>query len=116
MPGESGPNSVGTVAGGIYTPFAATNLSNSTNLPLSQLFVQLGSHDRTIIDESLYNQTDLITEFYTGSIRHTLLPGSRSAGTAIGTRATAQSARSCPLVDPPNIAAPLERRRRCRST
>ena len=49
---ESGPNSVGTVAGGIYTPFAATNLSNNTNLPLSQLFVQLGSHDRTIVDES----------------------------------------------------------------
>jgi catecholate siderophore receptor len=73
---ESGPNNVGTRnAAGVYTPFAATNLSNSTDLPNSQLFVGLGSHDRQITDRSLYNQTDLITHFATGSIRHELIAG-----------------------------------------
>jgi len=72
---ESGPNNVGTVAGGIYTPFPTTNTSNTTMLPTSQLFVGLGSHDRRIEDEALYNQTDLIARFSTGGIRHELLVG-----------------------------------------
>ena len=67
---ESGPNNVGTVNGaGVYTPFAATNLANTTALPLSQLFVGLGSHDRNITDTSVFNQTDLITAFATGPDR-----------------------------------------------
>src|SRR5215813_9854830 len=39
---ESGPNSVGTVAGGVYTAFPVANASNSTLLPLASLSVQLG--------------------------------------------------------------------------
>jgi catecholate siderophore receptor len=73
---ESGPNNVGTRNGaGFYTPFPAANVSNSTDLPNSQLFVGLGSHDRKINDEALYNQTDLVTRFKTGSIGHELLAG-----------------------------------------
>jgi catecholate siderophore receptor len=72
---ESGPNNVGTVANGVYTPFVATNLGNATSLPLDQLFVGLGSHDRNITDTSLYNQTDLITDFTTGPVRHLLITG-----------------------------------------
>jgi catecholate siderophore receptor len=72
---ESGPNSVGTVAGGVYTPFPAANTGNFTSLPSSQLFVGLGSHDRQIHDESLYNQTDLIRRFELAGMRHELLAG-----------------------------------------
>jgi len=72
---ESGPNNVGTVTNGVYTPFAATNLSNATTLPTAQLFVGLGSHDRQITDEALYNQTDYVGRFNTGGLRHELLVG-----------------------------------------
>jgi catecholate siderophore receptor len=72
---ESGPNNVGTVTNGVYAMFPAANTSNTTPLPLTSLFVGLGSHDRTIDDDSLYNQTDLIYEFRTGPVTHTLLAG-----------------------------------------
>ena len=72
---ESGPNNVGTDSNGVYTPFVATNLGNATSLPLDQLYVGLGSHDRDITDTSLYNQTDLITDFTTGPVRHLLITG-----------------------------------------
>jgi catecholate siderophore receptor len=72
---ESGPNNVGTVTGGVYTPFPAANAANNTALSPSQLFVGIGSHDREITDKSLYNQTDLISRFQTGGIKHELLTG-----------------------------------------
>ena len=72
---ESGPNNVGTITGGVYSAFPATNLSNTTSLPYDLLFVGLGSHDRNITDTSLYNQTDVITEFVTGPIKHALIAG-----------------------------------------
>ncbi len=72
---ESGPNNVGTVTNGVYTPFPAANLGNATALPLSTLFVGLGSHDRDISDSSIYNQTDLITEFASGPVKHLLITG-----------------------------------------
>jgi catecholate siderophore receptor len=73
---ESGPSVVGTILGGIFTPIAGGSTNgNTTSAPLNQLFVGLGSHDRKIWDSSLYNQTDLISEFTTGTIKHTLLTG-----------------------------------------
>ncbi len=72
---ESGPNNVGTLVNGAYTAFPATNLSNTTLLPLDVLYVGLGSHDRDIQDSSFYNQTDLIAEFATGQVKHQLLVG-----------------------------------------
>jgi len=72
----SGPNNVGTLsASGVYTAFPAANLSNTTALPLSALYVGIGSHDRVIADSALYNQTDVITEFATGGLRHLLITG-----------------------------------------
>ena len=59
----------------MYTVFPATNLGNATALPLASLYVGIGSHDRVITDSSLYNQTDVITEFQTGAIRHQLIAG-----------------------------------------
>lgn len=73
---ESGPNNVGTLNGlGVYSAFPATNLGNATPLPLGSLYVGLGSHDRNITDTSLYNQTDAISEFATGPVRHQLIVG-----------------------------------------
>jgi catecholate siderophore receptor len=73
---ETGPNSVGTVNGaGVYTAFPATNVANTTSLDPSQLFVGLGSHDRQISDKSLYNQTDLVSRFQTGGVKHEFLVG-----------------------------------------
>ena len=73
---ESGPNNVGTLsAAGVYTAFPAANLGNVTAVPLTDLYVGIGSHDRVITDSSLYNQTDLISEFETGAIRHQMIVG-----------------------------------------
>ena len=73
---ESGPNNVGTLnALGVYSAFPASNLGNTTPLPLGSLYVGLGSHDRNITDTSLYNQTDVISEFATGAVRHQLIVG-----------------------------------------
>jgi len=73
---ESGPNNVGTVSpAGVYTAFPAANLSNSTTLPLDSLYVGIGSHDRVITDSSIYNQTDLITQFQAGAVGHQLIAG-----------------------------------------
>ncbi|MFO1398577.1 MAG: TonB-dependent siderophore receptor [Burkholderiales bacterium] len=72
---ESGPNNVGTLVNGVYTAFPAANTGNITALPLAQLYVGLGSHDRNITDTSLYNQTDLITQFTTGPVSHLLITG-----------------------------------------
>ena len=72
---ESGPNNVGTITNGVYAAFPATNLSNTTPLPIDSLYVGLGSHDRNITDTSLYNQTDVISDFSTGPVRHQLIVG-----------------------------------------
>ena len=48
-------------AAGVYTAFPAANLGNITLLPLTDLYVGIGSHDRVIKDSSFYNQTDVIT-------------------------------------------------------
>jgi catecholate siderophore receptor len=52
------------------------NLGNITSLPLSSLYVGIGSHDRDITDTSLYNQTDVITS----SRRAAAAPADRRAG------------------------------------
>jgi len=72
---ETAANSVGTISGGVFTPLPTARSGNDTDLPLSQLALRYASHDRTIDDHSLYNQTDLIGRFDTGSIRHTLIAG-----------------------------------------
>ena len=54
---------------GLITPPAFGNY-NPANL-----WVELQSHDRNIVDTSIDNQTDLIARFNTGSIRHELITG-----------------------------------------
>ncbi|QET01726.1 MULTISPECIES: TonB-dependent receptor [Cupriavidus] len=67
---ETAPNAVGTINGaGAFTALT------TTNLPLSQLYVRQQSHDRSIRDYSIYNQTELTAKFDTGPVNHTLLTG-----------------------------------------
>ncbi|MBV8657985.1 MAG: TonB-dependent siderophore receptor [Burkholderiales bacterium] len=66
-----GPNPIITPSGVVLNKAAG----NPTTLPLDQLRVQLGSHDRHIVDGSLYNQTDFNWEAQTGAIKHSLLAG-----------------------------------------
>jgi len=68
---ETAANSVVTAAGVTLNKTAG----NPTNLPLSDLYVQLASHDRLIHDDVLDSQTDLVTKFDTGSFQHTLISG-----------------------------------------
>ena len=73
---ETGPNNVGTLLNGVYTPIpGGNNNGNTTSLPLEQLYAGIGPHDRVIDDSSLYNQTDLLWDFATGSIAHSLVAG-----------------------------------------
>ncbi|GJG97472.1 TonB-dependent siderophore receptor [Cupriavidus pauculus] len=67
---ETAPNAVGSInAAGAFTALT------TTNLPLSQLYVRQQSHDRSIRDYSIFNQTELTAKFDTGSVKHTLLTG-----------------------------------------
>ncbi|WP_266158437.1 TonB-dependent receptor [Dyella silvatica] len=68
---ETAVHSVVTSAGVTLTAAAG----NPTNLPLSQLYGQLQSHDRVIHDRSLDSQTDLISNFETAGMAHTLIAG-----------------------------------------
>ena len=73
---ETGPNNLGTLVNDVYTPIPnGNNTGNATNVPVSQLYAGMGPHDRAIKDTSFYNQTDLISEFITGSIAHTMITG-----------------------------------------
>ncbi|MGH8796839.1 MAG: TonB-dependent receptor [Caldimonas sp.] len=112
---ETGANRVGTYANGVFTSLTTNTAGNTTLLPSSQLSVLLGSHDRRIDDRSLYNQTDLIANVATGSVKHTLI-----AGVELGRDEYTNQGRSrinpaitgatgiavVPLVDPPGSAAP----------
>ncbi|MGH8213248.1 MAG: TonB-dependent receptor, partial [Rhodanobacteraceae bacterium] len=69
---ETAPNTLVTIDGVTLN----RNLGNPTDLPLSDLLVQLASHDRHIHDTSLFNQLDLIAKFDTGGVSHTLIAGS----------------------------------------
>ncbi|QAU24261.1 TonB-dependent siderophore receptor [Dyella sp. M7H15-1] len=68
---ETAANSVVTTTGVILNK----TLGNPTPLPLQDLYVQLASHDRVIHDKILDSQTDLSTQFDTGSLQHTLITG-----------------------------------------
>jgi catecholate siderophore receptor len=62
------------LTGPLPTSPALSN-GNYTTLPLSQLYVQLQSHDRVIENHSLYNDTMLEYRFATGPIKHDLIAG-----------------------------------------
>ncbi|WP_413194963.1 TonB-dependent receptor [Pararobbsia alpina] len=69
---ETGASAV--LTGPLSTSTALTN-GNYTTLPLSSLYAKLGSHDRVITDQSIYNTTDLISKFATGPLKHEVVTG-----------------------------------------
>jgi catecholate siderophore receptor len=69
---ETAPQGIGTVNSHGYTALPVAGISA---LPLSQLWVRLQSHDRTIHDTSLFNQAEASGDFATGPVKHSLLVG-----------------------------------------
>jgi catecholate siderophore receptor len=77
---ETNPARVGTflaspLGGGVFTTLPTSATGYYTGLPASALSVLIQSKDRAVVDDSQYNQTDLISTFTTGSIKHTLVTG-----------------------------------------
>lgn len=67
---ETAPQSIGTVGAGGFTAITGT-----TALPLSSLFVRAQSHDRTIRDYSIFNQTELTGKGTAFGFKHEALVG-----------------------------------------
>ncbi len=104
---ETAAQKVGTLVGSVFTPLPTAATGNYTNLPMSQLSVQLQSHDRNIHDQSLDNQTDLIAKFDTGSIKHTLIAGAEiSRDTYNNQGYTRNNMPVVSLVDPVYMSTP----------
>jgi catecholate siderophore receptor len=101
---ESGPSAV--LTGPLSTSTALAN-GNFTALPLSSLFVRIGSHDRVISDQSLYNTTDLISKFVTGPLRHELITGVELGHDSYTNQTTARTNLPItPLLDPIYTSTP----------
>jgi catecholate siderophore receptor len=88
---ETAANDVGTLAGNTFAVLPTKSTGGFTNVPLNQLFVRLASHDRVIEDKSLFNQTDLIWNFNTGFIGHTLITGLELGHDSYTNQATARA-------------------------
>ncbi len=69
---ETAPHALGVKTGGVITALPTPAFGNYNP---SQLWVELQSHDRNITDTSIDNQTDLISKFSTGFIKHELITG-----------------------------------------
>lgn len=69
---ETGASAVLT---GPLSSSTALSSGNFTTLPLQNLYVRLGSHDRVIENHSVYNDTMARYKFGAGSIRHDVVAG-----------------------------------------
>jgi len=69
---ETAPNTLGTIGSNGFIPLPIAAMSN---LPLSSLYERLQSHDRSIRDYSIFNQTELTTTIDNGGYKHNLLAG-----------------------------------------
>ena len=69
---ETAPNTLGTVGSKGFTAFSP---SDTSNLPLDDIFVRLQSHDRVIHDTSLFDQAELSDSFTTAAVHHSVLFG-----------------------------------------
>ncbi|MCK9368020.1 MAG: TonB-dependent siderophore receptor [Metallibacterium scheffleri] len=100
---ETGASSIVTAAGTTLN----SALGNPASLPLDQLYVQLGSHDRVIHDHALGDQADLEARFDTGAIAHTLVTGIELGRDRYANAATSRSGLALlSLLDPQALAQP----------
>lgn len=125
---ETAPQSVGTLASnGAYVPLTlgttANPLAAVSALPLSQLYVRQQSHDRVLLDTSIFNLTEFSGKFETGTLKHSWLAGFELGhdnynsqnyyrngscnGTALNAAGTISGYATCtPLLAPYNGASP----------
>lgn len=100
---ETGASSIVTAAGSTLD----RTLGNPTALPLDQLYVQLGSHDRVIHDHALTDQAELVADFATGALAHTLTGGLTLGRDSYENAATTRSGLPLlSLLDPQELAQP----------
>src|SRR3569833_409936 len=79
----------------------------ATAPPLDQLYQRYVSHDRKIQDRSIYNQTDLLAKFDTGSIKHTLIAGMELGYDTYDNQAyTRKNLPYGPIIDPAPLSTP----------
>ena len=107
----TGPNSVGTVTGGVYTALpnvafvSGNGAGNPTSLPLSSLAVALGAHDRKIEDQSVFNTLELSGDVGPEGFRHSLLFGLEVGRDSYTNAASTRVLPVVSLTDPTNILA-----------
>jgi len=106
---ETAPGTVGTCSDPSCADFAsirATSPGSYTNAPLSDLYVQLGSHARNILDTSAYDQFDATWKFRTGPLDHKLVVGGELGRETYQNQSLKyNNLPTIPLVDPPHLSA-----------
>jgi catecholate siderophore receptor len=101
---ETAPQKV--LTGPLATSPALSN-GNYTSLPLSQLYVQLQSHDRVIENHSIYNDTTLDYKFTTGPIKHDFIVGVELGRDTYSNQAsTRNNLPIVSLIDPAYLSTP----------
>jgi catecholate siderophore receptor len=101
---ETAPQKV--LTGPLATSPALSN-GNYTSLPLSQLYVQLQSHDRVIENHSIYNDTTLDYKFTTGPIKHDFIVGAElGRDTYTNQASTRNNLPIVSLIDPAYLSSP----------
>jgi catecholate siderophore receptor len=101
---ETAPQKV--LTGPLATSPALSN-GNYTTLPLSQLYVQLQSHDRVIENHSIYNDTTLDYKFTTGPIKHDFIVGVELGRDTYSNQAsTRNNLPIVSLIDPAYLSTP----------
>ncbi len=101
---ETAPQKV--LTGPLATSPALSN-GNYTTLPLSQLYVQLQSHDRVIENHSIYNDTTLDYKFTTGPIKHDFIVGVELGRDTYSNQAsTRNNLPIVSLIDPAYLSSP----------
>jgi catecholate siderophore receptor len=91
-----------TAPGSVYAGSTKldSNKGNPTASLLSALTVQLDSKDRYVQDRSFDNQTDLVSHFATGSIRHELIGGLEVGHDSYSNQAYTRTLGKVSLLDP----------------
>ena len=97
---ETAPQSIGTIAGGIFTPVNAV----TSQLPLSQLFVRGQTHDRILTDYSISNQSELTSKFDFGGFKHDALLGLELGHEGYNNQ-TSQRFGDCPIAGAPSTTS-----------
>ncbi|MES2206399.1 MAG: TonB-dependent siderophore receptor [Pseudomonadota bacterium] len=95
---------IGSANPSVVSGALATASGNPTLIPLNLLYGKLASHDRIIHDQSINNQSDLITKFTTGSLKHELITGLEIGHDTYENQVYTRRADSLPIISLTNPA------------